>query len=98
MFINSKDTILVGTTGDYKPVSFLNKETNIYERIYIELSKLYAEERNLKDKFIKTTWPTLLEDTVSNKFNFAICGITITEKRLNNALKTIGYLKAGKRC
>ena len=68
----SKQTILyVGTTGDYKPVSFYNKTTNTYEGIDIELSELYAKEHNLKIKFIPTTWPNLLEDTMNNKFDFA---------------------------
>ena len=93
----SNNAILrVGTTGDYKPVSFYNKTTNTYEGIDIELSELYAKEHNLKIKFIPTTWPNLLVDTMNNKFDFAICGITITEKRQQNALMTIGYLTAGK--
>ena len=92
----SKQLLLVGTTGDYKPVSFLDKETNTYEGIDIELSQLYAKENNFKLKFVPTTWPTLLEDTTHNKFDFAICGITITEERLKNGLMTIGYLNAGK--
>ena len=86
----------VGTTGDYKPVSFYNKTTNKYEGIDIELSELYAKESNLILNFVPTTWPTLLEDTINNKFDFAICGITVTEKRKQNALMTIGYLSAGK--
>ena len=86
----------VGTTGDYKPVSFYNKETNTYEGIDIELSELYAKEHNLKLSFVPTTWPTLLEDTINNNFDFAICGITITDKRQQYALMTNGYLTAGK--
>ena len=94
--LTEKKTLLVGTTGDYKPVSFLNKETNTYEGIDIEIAKLYAKEKNYKLKFIPTTWPTLLEDTIHNKFDFAICGITITENRLKYALMSTGYLTAGK--
>ena len=93
----SRNGILnIGTTGDYKPVSFYNKDTNTYEGIDIELSELYAKEHNLKINFVPTTWPTLLEDTMNNKFDFAICGITVTQKRQENALMTIGYLSAGK--
>ena len=93
---SSNSILKVGTTGDYKPVSFYNKDTNTYEGIDIELSQLYAKEHNLKINFVPTSWPTLLEDTMNNKFDFAICGITITEKRQQNALMTIGYLTAGK--
>ena len=98
-YVNSKiynGSLLVGTTGDYRPVSFLDKETNTYEGIDIELSQLYAKENNLKLKFIPTTWSTLLEDTMHDRFDFAICGITITENRSKNALMNIGYLSAGK--
>jgi cyclohexadienyl dehydratase len=86
----------VGTTGDYKPVSFYNKTTNTYEGIDIELSELYAKEHNLELSFVPTTWPTLLEDTLNNNFDFAISGITITDKRKQVALMTDGYLTAGK--
>ena len=92
---NSKSKIAilnVRTTGDYKPVSFYNKTTNTYEGIDIELSELYAKEHNL----VKRGWPTLLEDTLNNKFDIIICGITITEKRKEKALMTIGYLNAEK--
>ena len=97
IYLNRNKAILrVGTTGDYKPVSFYNKDIDAYEGIDIELSELYAKEHNLKLNFVPTTWPTLLEDTINNKFDFAICGITITEKRQQNALMTNGYLTAGK--
>ena len=88
--------LLVGTTGDYKPVSFYDKDKNIYYGIDIELSKLFAKEKNYNLTFVKTSWPTLMNDTLSNKFDFAICGITKTEERQKLALMTIGYLKAGK--
>lgn len=93
---SSKITLKVGTTGDYKPVSFYDKIKNIYSGIDIELSKLFAKEKNYDLIFIKTSWPNLLKDTLDNKFDFSICGITKTEERLKKALMTIGYLQAGK--
>ena len=93
---DNKRTIYVGTSGDYKPVSFYDKTKNEYIGIDIELSKLFAKEKNYNLVFIKTTWPTLMQDTLLNKFDFAICGITKTEERLKKALMTVGYLKAGK--
>ena len=93
---NYKRTIYVGTSGDYKPVSFYNKTTNNYIGIDIEISKLFAKEKNYNLVFVKTSWPTLMQDTLLNKFDFAICGITKTQERLNKALMTTGYLTAGK--
>ena len=93
---NYMRTIYVGTSGDYKPVSFYNKTTNNYIGIDIEISKLFAKEKNYNLVFVKTSWPTLMQDTLLNKFDFAICGITKTQERLNKALMTTGYLTAGK--
>ena len=93
---NYKRTIYVGTSGDYKPVSFYNKTTNNYTGIDIEISKLFAKEKNYNFIFVKTSWSTLKQDTLLNKFDFAICGITKTQERLNKALMTTGYLKSGK--
>jgi len=91
-----KKILYVGTTGDYKPVSFYDKTKNVYIGIDIELSKLFAKEKNYNLVFVKTSWPNLMQDCLTNKFDFAICGITKTEERLKQALMTIGYLKAGK--
>ena len=93
---NNKRNIYVGTTGDYKPVSFYDKITNTFSGIDIEISKLFAKEKNYNLVFIKTSWPNLMQDTLLNKFDFAICGITKTEARLQKAQMTVGYLKAGK--
>ena len=43
---DNKRTIYVGTSGDYKPVSFYDKAKNEYIGIDIELSKLFAKEKN----------------------------------------------------
>ena len=93
---NNKRNIYVGTTGDYKPVSFYDKITNTFSGIDIEISKLFAKEKNYNLVFIKTSWPNLMQDTLLNKFDFAISGITKTETRLQKAQMTVGYLKAGK--
>jgi len=94
--LNSKRNLYVGTAGDYKPVSFYDNNTKTYSGIDIEISKLFAKEKNYNLVFIKTSWPNLMQDTLLNKFDFAICGITKTEARLEKALMSIGYLKAGK--
>ena len=46
--------------------------------------------------YVETSWPTLMEDTLAGKFDLAICGITVTEARQEQALMSIGYLENGK--
>ena len=74
--ILSRGTIKIGTTGDYIPMSYLNKETGEYEGIDAEISKIIAESLGVKIEYIPTTWPTLTQDTLDGNFDIALCGIS----------------------
>lgn len=74
--IIERGTIRIGTTGDYKPMSYLNKKTGEYEGIDAELSKLIAESLGVKIEYVPTTWSTLTADTLAGKFDIALCGIS----------------------
>ena len=74
--ILERGTIRIGTTGDYKPMSYLNKKTGEYEGIDAELSKLIAESLGVKIEYVPTTWSTLTADTLAGKFDIALCGIS----------------------
>lgn len=88
--------IRVGMTGDYLPMSFFNESTGTYTGFDVELVETLADELGVKIEYVKTTWPTLMEDTLNRKFDLAICGITITEDRKQQALMSEGYLGNGK--
>ncbi len=64
--VKARGVLLVGTTGDYCPMSYLNPRTETYEGF----------------------------DTAH--YHLAICGITITEARKEQALMSEGYLENGK--
>ena len=64
--ILERGTIKIGTTGDYKPMSYFNKETGEYEGIDAELSKIIAESLGVKIEYVPTTWPTLTASFVRN--------------------------------
>ena len=74
--IIERGTIRIGTTGDYKPMSYFNKKTGEYEGIDAELSKLIAESLGVKIEYVPTTWSTLTADTLAGKFDIALCGIS----------------------
>ncbi|MBR5914307.1 MAG: transporter substrate-binding domain-containing protein [Selenomonadaceae bacterium] len=74
--ILQRGTIKIGTTGDYIPMSYLNKETGEYEGIDAELSKIIAESLGVKIEYVPTTWKTLSQDTLDGKFDIALCGIS----------------------
>ncbi len=88
--------LLVGTTGDYKPMSYLDKETGKYEGFDTEAVTLLADALGVKVKFVPTTWPNLTKDTMDGKFDVAMCGITRTFARQKLMDLSHGYLKFGK--
>lgn len=68
--------IVVGTTGDYKPFTYLNRKTNEYEGFDIEVIRSFAKTTGIDVEFVPTTWPTLSADLASGKFDMVVGGVT----------------------
>lgn len=94
--IRERKVLKVGTTGDYQPMSYLDPETGKYEGFDDELAKDLASLLGVEIEHVATSWPTLMEDTLSGKFDLAICGVTVTDARKEEALMSDGYLINGK--
>jgi len=88
--------ILVGTTGDYKPFSYLNPATGNYEGHDIDAAKKLAEDLEVEVRFVKTTWKTLVDGILQGKYDIAMCGITRTLSRQKQVGLTDPYIKVGK--
>ena len=96
--IEERGLIRFGTTGDYRPLSFLEPETGEYWGFGIDLAKVMAEKLGVGIAFFQTSWPTLTADVlaVPQMFDLAIGGITITDERREIMLMSEGYLSNGK--
>ncbi len=88
--------IRVGTTGDYKPFSYLNPATNAYEGHDIDAAKLLADSLGVQVRFVTTTWPTLLKGLQEDQYDIAMSGITRTLARQRVAALTHPYINVGK--
>ena len=95
--IVERGTLLVGTTGDYRPLSFCEAD-GTYWGFGIEIAKEIARYLGVEVSFVKTSWPTLTADVLAEPqiFDLAIGGITITETRCETMLMSEGYLANGK--
>ena len=95
--IVERGTILIGTTGDYRPLSFRAAD-GTYWGFGIEVAKEIAKRMGVGVEFKKTSWPTLTADVLAEpqKFDLAIGGITITDVRRETMLMSEGYLANGK--
>ena len=95
--IIDRGTILFGTTGDYRPLSFCEPD-GTYWGVGIEMAKEIANRLGVSIEFRKTSWPTLTADVLTEPqlFDLAIGGITITDTRRETMLMSDGYLANGK--
>ena len=95
--IQESGTLLVGTTGDYRPLSYL-EDNGEYWGFGIEMAEKIARRLEVGVSFVPTTWPTLTADVIADpqKFDLAIGGITITDARKQVMLMSDGYLANGK--
>lgn len=96
--IINRDTVYIGTTGDYRPLTFREPATGEYWGFAIDLSQEIADKMGVSIKFIATSWPTLTSDVLAEpqRFDFAIGGITITDTRRESMDMSDGYLGNGK--
>ncbi|WP_394138687.1 transporter substrate-binding domain-containing protein [Cytobacillus oceanisediminis] len=88
--------IRVGMTGDYKPFTYLDPETNEYEGYDVDAAKELARDLGVEVRFVGTTWPNMMKDLQADKFDIAVGGITRNTARQKTAYVSQGYLSFGK--
>lgn len=95
--IQERGTVLIGTTGDYRPLSFREAD-GTYWGFGIEMAQEIAKRLGVGIQFVQTSWPTLSADVQAEPqtFDLAIGGITITDARCETMLMSEGYLANGK--
>jgi cyclohexadienyl dehydratase len=94
--IISKGTLRVGTTGDYKPFTYLDKATNQFSGFDIDLAENLGKALGVKVEFVQTSWPTLMKDFEADKFDVAMGGISVTLDRQKKAFFSAPYMREGK--
>ena len=95
--IRERGKLLLGTTGDYRPLSYRETDGN-YWGFGIEMAEKIAERIGVSIEYVQTSWPTLTADVLTEPqtFDLAIGGITITDVRKETMLMSDGYLTNGK--
>ena len=95
--IQERGVLLVGTTGDYRPLTF-HEADSTYWGFEIDMAEEMARRLGVDVRFVPTSWPTLTADVLADPqaFDLAASGITITEERLAIMAMSEGYLENGK--
>ena len=88
--------VRVCTTGDYKPFTFYNPDTGAFEGIDIDLARDLAQDLGVEARFVRTSWPTLMEDFTSGACDIAMGGVSVNLDRQKQAFFSEPYLVDGK--
>lgn len=88
--------VRVCTTGDYKPFTYLDPQTEKFQGIDIGMAKNLAEALGVEARFVPTSWPTLMQDFTAGKCDIAMGGISVNLDRQQKAYFSIPYFKGGK--
>ncbi|CAO3418113.1 transporter substrate-binding domain-containing protein [Azospirillum endophyticum] len=94
--ILSAGTLRVGTTGDYKPFTYLNPQTQKFEGMDIDLAEAMGKALGVKVEFVKTSWSNLLPDLLADKYDIAVGGVSVTLERQKKALFSNALMRDGK--
>jgi cyclohexadienyl dehydratase len=89
-----RGALRVCTPGDYKPFS-LAKTDGAFEGIDVDLVQAMAKSLGVEAKFVKTSWPKLMDDFVE-KCDLGVGGISVTLDRQKRAFFTVPYMVNGK--
>lgn len=92
--IQSRGSLQVCTTGDYKPFTLAKGDG--YEGIDIELAKSLAKAIGVEARFVGTKWAELMSDFTAGKCDIAMGGISVTLERQKRAFFSAPYMVNGK--
>ena len=93
--IRDSGELRVCLTGDYKPFSFLRADGQ-FEGTDVDLARSLATALKAKPRFVKTSWPTLLNDFTSGMCDVAMGGISVTLDRQMRAAFSTATMVDGK--
>jgi cyclohexadienyl dehydratase len=92
--VKAAAVLRIGTTGDYAPFSV--DTADVLSGADIETAAALARSLNVELRFVRTSWPTLLEDYRAGRFDIALSGISITPERAAVAAFSAPYHRGGK--
>jgi cyclohexadienyl dehydratase len=92
--IGAAGVLRIGLTGDYAPFS-LEHEGSL-EGADVDLGQALAAHLHVTPVFIRTSWPTLLDDLRADRFDLALGGISVTPARAAVAAFSVPYSSGGK--
>lgn len=94
--ILSAHVLRVGTTGDYRPFSALDRSSGDYSGFDIDMARSLGRALGVTVAFVPTTWANLAHDMENGRFDIAMGGVSVTLDRQKKGFFSAPYLRDGK--
>ena len=85
----------VGLTGDYRPFS-LRAVDGSYSGLDVDVAHALAHDLGVRVAFVPTSWPSMTDDLLANRFDVAMGGVSRDATRAAVGLLTLPYVRDGK--
>ena len=86
----------IGSTGDYRPLSYFDRTTGRYTGFDAALGEDLARSLGVRPCCVPTSWSALTHDLLRGRYDIALTGVSVTEERMAVGLMSDGYLTNGK--
>jgi cyclohexadienyl dehydratase len=94
--ILARGVLRIGTTGDYRPFTALDKASGAYSGFDIDLAQSLGAALGVKIEFEPTSWPNLAKDFEAGAFDIAMGGVSVTLDRARKGFFSTPYMREGK--
>ncbi|WJR74889.1 transporter substrate-binding domain-containing protein [Bradyrhizobium sp. NP1] len=94
--IIKRGTLRVGMTGDYRPFTYLDKESGQFRGFDVDMAEALGKALGVKVEFVRTAWPQLTRDFEADRFDIAMGGVSITLDRQKKGAFSIPVMREGK--
>ena len=94
--ILERHVLRVGTTGDYRPFTALDKASGEYSGFDIDMARALAKALGVSIAFAPTTWSGLAQGLAEGDFDIAMGGVSVTLDRQRIGFFSAPYLRDGK--
>jgi cyclohexadienyl dehydratase len=93
--IQERGVLRVGTSGDFKPMSFKDPATNEYRGFDIDAARQLAADLGVKVEFVPFAWSNLISGLLADKFDIAMSGTSMTLARAKSVSFSDPYNRLG---
>lgn len=69
--ILERGVVRVGTTGDFRPMTYLNPETEEFEGYYIDIIRDFAADMGVEIEWVRTTWQDKVAGIAADRFDIS---------------------------